>query len=75
MKAAATTVIAGILHLMLVPNIIGRNPSSPFSSSNIVFSSSSFYSSSSPSELVVSSLFSSAISVDCFGVLDPIVTV
>jgi hypothetical protein len=26
--AAATTAIAGILHLMLVPNIIGRNPSS-----------------------------------------------
>ena len=25
--AAATTAIAGILHLMLVPNIIGRNPS------------------------------------------------
>jgi hypothetical protein len=24
--AAATTAIAGILHLMLVPNIIGRNP-------------------------------------------------
>ena len=26
--AAATTAIAGILHLMLVPNIIGRNPNS-----------------------------------------------
>jgi hypothetical protein len=26
--AAATTAIAGILHLILVPNIIGRNPSS-----------------------------------------------
>ena len=26
--AAATTVIAGILHLTLVPNIIGRNPNS-----------------------------------------------
>lgn len=24
--AAATTAIAGILHLMLVPNVIGRNP-------------------------------------------------
>jgi hypothetical protein len=26
--AAATTAIAGILHLMLVPNVIGRNPNS-----------------------------------------------
>ena len=26
--AAATTAIAGILHLMLVPNLIGRNPNS-----------------------------------------------
>lgn len=26
--AAGTTAIAGILHLMLVPNIIGRNPNS-----------------------------------------------
>src|SRR5215216_7691984 len=27
-SAAATTAIAGLLHLMLVPNIIGRNPGS-----------------------------------------------
>lgn len=26
--AAAITAIAGILHLMLVPNVIGRNPNS-----------------------------------------------
>jgi hypothetical protein len=26
--AAASTAIAGILHLTLVPNVIGRNPSS-----------------------------------------------
>jgi hypothetical protein len=26
--AAAATAIAGVLHLMLVPNVIGRNPNS-----------------------------------------------